>query len=86
MKKRERNDGKRRVPALVRTDPDFGLTTREIQVICDVAMGYSNREIAERLMVSEHTVKNHLSNIFDKLGVFNRVELALFATRNDLVA
>jgi len=41
--------------------------------------GYANREIAEYFKISEDTVKHHLSNIFDKLGVSTRLELALFA-------
>jgi two-component system nitrate/nitrite response regulator NarL len=55
------------------------LSKREMEVVCCVAQGMSNREIAERLHVSQHTVKNCLFRIFDKLGVSNRVEL-LFMT------
>lgn len=64
----------------------FGLTRRELQVVAGAAAGESNREIAARLRVSEETVKHHLSNIFDKLGVFSRVELAVFAVNHGLVA
>lgn len=57
----------------------FGLTPRELQVVRAVVSGYGNREIAARLAISQNTAKHHLSNIFDKLGVSNRLELALFA-------
>ena len=46
--------------------------------------GYANREIAEHFKISEDTVKHHLSNIFDKLGVSTRLELALFAVNQAL--
>jgi DNA-binding NarL/FixJ family response regulator len=62
----------------------FRLTTRELQVVAAAAAGESNREISERLSISEATVKHHLSNIFDKVGVFSRVELALFAVNHGL--
>ena len=44
-----------------------------------VAQGFKNKEIAEKIFISEQTVKNHLHNIFDKLGVSDRLELALYA-------
>ncbi len=55
------------------------LTRREQQVVDLVADGLANREIAERLHLSEHTVKNYLFKIYDKLGVSTRVELTLYA-------
>jgi len=55
------------------------LTRREESVVRLVVQGMVNREIAQRLRLSEHTVKNYLFRIFDKLGVSNRVELALYA-------
>jgi DNA-binding NarL/FixJ family response regulator len=55
------------------------LTRREESVVRLVVQGLANREIAEHLRLSEHTIKNYLFRIFDKLGVSNRVELALYA-------
>ena len=62
----------------------FKLTPRELEIVARVAAGESNREIAERLSVREHTVKHHLTNIFDKTGVFSRLELAVFAINHRL--
>ena len=47
--------------------------------------GYTNREIAQKFLLSEDTVKHHLSNIFDKVGASSRVELTLFAVHHDLI-
>jgi DNA-binding NarL/FixJ family response regulator len=55
------------------------LTPREESVVRLVVQGMANREIARELNLSDHTVKNYLFRIFDKLGVSNRVELALYA-------
>jgi DNA-binding NarL/FixJ family response regulator len=55
------------------------LSAREIDVVRCVAEGLSNREIAQRLKLTEHTVKNYLFRIFDKLGVSSRVEVVLYA-------
>jgi DNA-binding NarL/FixJ family response regulator len=55
------------------------LSAREREIVALVAKGYRNREMAEKLFISEQTVKNHLHNIFDKLGVSDRLELALYA-------
>src|SRR5258708_10543967 len=62
----------------------FGLTPRELEVISAVVAGYANKEIAQHFKISEDTVKHHLSNIFDKLGVSTRLELALFAVNQSL--
>lgn len=59
--------------------PPPKLTRREESVVRLVVQGMVNREIAEKLRLSEHTIKNYLFRIFDKLGVSNRVELALYA-------
>jgi DNA-binding NarL/FixJ family response regulator len=55
------------------------LSQREREIVGLVAQGFKNKEIAERMFISEQTVKNHLHNIFDKLGVADRLELALYA-------
>ena len=62
----------------------FGLTPRELEIVSAVVAGYSNKEMAEYFKISEDTVKHHLSNIFDKLGVSTRLELALFAVNQAL--
>ena len=54
------------------------------EIIVALAEGMSNRDIAERFKLSEVTVKHHLNSIFDKCGVSNRLELALFALRHGL--
>jgi DNA-binding NarL/FixJ family response regulator len=66
--------------------PDFGLTARELQIIGAVVAASGNKDIAQQFKISEKTVKHHLTNIFDKLGVSNRLELALFALHHRLVA
>ncbi len=58
------------------------LTNREQDVVRLVVEGLGNREIAQQLSLSQHTVKNYLFHIFDKLGISNRVELVLYATTN----
>jgi DNA-binding NarL/FixJ family response regulator len=60
------------------------LSLRERKIVTLVAQGFKNKELAEKLLISEQTVKNHLYNIFNKLGVADRLELAIFAVRNDL--
>ncbi len=61
-----------------------GLTERELSILKLVAEGLSNLEIANRLFVTEQTVKFHLSNIYRKLGVANRTEATRYAYRNGL--
>ena len=62
----------------------FGLTQREMQIIGLIVAAAGNKKIAEALGISEKTVKHHLTNIFEKLGVSSRLELALFAAQHDL--
>ncbi|MBI4461061.1 MAG: response regulator transcription factor [Acidobacteria bacterium] len=62
------------------------LSTRERQVVELVAQGFKNKEVADRMFISEQTVKNHLHNIFDKLGVSDRLELVLHAIHKNLQA
>lgn len=72
--------------AVRREEPDFPLTEREKQVADLVAQGLMNKEIAEKIFISEETVKNHLHNIFEKLGVSDRLELALYLVRRKLAS
>jgi two-component system nitrate/nitrite response regulator NarL len=65
-------------------NPDFGLTVRERQIVSAVANAYQNKEIAAKFAISEKTVKHHLTNIFNKVGVSSRLELALFAVHHHL--
>ena len=60
------------------------LSNREREIVGFVAQGFKNKEIAERMFISEQTVKNHLHNIFDKLGVSDRLELALYAIHRNI--
>jgi len=66
----------------VSANGDALLSARELDVVRCVAEGLSNREIAQRLSLREHTVKNYLFRIFDKLGVSSRVEVVLYALGN----
>lgn len=65
-------------------DDTCGLTPREREIAALVGQGYRYREIAEMLSISEQTVKNHLRNMFHKLGVSDRLQLALFAIHHNL--
>lgn len=60
------------------------LSAREREIVALVAQGFKNKEMAEKMFISEQTVKNHLHNIFDKLGVSDRLELALYAIHHNL--
>jgi two-component system, NarL family, nitrate/nitrite response regulator NarL len=61
------------------------LSDREMEIVYLVAQGFGNREIGEKLFISEQTVKNHVHNIFDKLGLSARLELALYAIHHRLI-
>lgn len=61
------------------------LTGREIEVLQAVAQGRTSREIGELLFISENTVKNHVRNILDKLGLHSRGEAVMYALREDLI-
>ncbi len=61
-----------------------GISNREREIVACIAQGFKNKEIAEKLFISEQTVKNHLHNIFDKLGVSDRLELALYAIHRNI--
>ena len=62
-----------------------GLTDRELQVLRLVAQGCTNREVADALVLSEHTVRRHLQNVFARLGVSSRAAAVAFAVQHDLV-
>lgn len=62
------------------------LTGREIEILQHVADGLTSREIGERLFISENTVKNHVRNILDKLGLHSRNEAVMYALREDLIS
>ena len=64
----------------------FGLTRRELEIVAAIVEGCTNRDIAQKFSLSEDTVKHHLTHIFDKLGVSNRLELAMFAVNHHLPA
>lgn len=74
---------------LVKRDRDIEkvdlLTKREREVLIQVANGMFNKEIADCLLISERTVKNHISSIFRKIEVFDRTQAAVFAIRNNLI-
>jgi DNA-binding NarL/FixJ family response regulator len=61
------------------------LSDREMEVVQLVAQGFHNKEIGGKLFISEQTVKNHLHNIFDKIGVSDRPEMMLYAIHHCLI-
>ena len=63
--------------------PD-GLTQREIEVLREIAAGHSNQEIADRLSISEATVKTHVNNIFSKAHLRDRAQAVVYAIRHEL--
>jgi DNA-binding NarL/FixJ family response regulator len=70
------------VPIEIRGSPNSRpLSKREEEIAHMVAEGFSNRQISERLVLSEHTIKNYLFRVFEKLGVSTRVELTLYALK-----
>jgi two-component system nitrate/nitrite response regulator NarL len=64
---------------------DYGLTPRELRIVGRVANGSSNRQVGQEFSISERTVKHHLTNVFNKLGISSRLELAVFALEHGLV-
>jgi DNA-binding NarL/FixJ family response regulator len=63
---------------------NFGLSSRELEVVALIVAGYTNKDLAQKLGISENTAKHHLTNIFNKLGVSNRLELVLYAVHHGL--
>lgn len=84
------SSGKRHIPPDVATElalhlsHDY-LTSREIQVLQSVAMGCPNKQIAEQLMISEDTIKGHLSSIMNKLGANNRTHAVTLAIQRGII-
>ena len=70
----------------ISTRQENGLTERELEIVRLVASGYKNKEVGATLAISERTVKTHLTNIFQKLGVRDRVGLVMYALRHNLTA
>ena len=68
-----------------RRQPDDILTDREREILNLVAAGHSNREIAQILNISEHTVHNHRARLMEKLGVHDRLELLKYALRQGII-
>ena len=62
-----------------------GLTARELEILKLLAMGIANKQIAFRLKISEKTVRNHVSNMYEKLNISDRAQAALYAVRKGLV-
>jgi NarL family two-component system response regulator LiaR len=67
-----------------RAAQDQGLTERELAVLGRLAQGFSNQEIADALVISERTVRTHVSNILSKLHLANRTQAALYALKEGL--
>ena len=72
-------------PAPAASAQQYDLTEREGEVLRLIAQGATNREIAEELVISEGTVKNHISNILSRLGLRDRTQAAIFARENKLI-
>ena len=71
-------------PGSVARHPTFGLTHRQLEIVSAIVSGATNHDIAQQFSISSKTVKYHLTKMFDKLGVTNRIELALFAVQHRL--
>lgn len=73
------------LPGMGREEPAEPLTERELEVVRLVARGYHNQAIAQELVISDKTVKTHISNILGKLNLEDRTQLAIYAINNGLV-
>lgn len=62
-----------------------GLTAREVEILRLIAVGQANKQIARRLDISEKTVRNHVSNMYEKLHIYDRSQAVLYAVRKGLV-
>lgn len=66
-------------------ESDDGLTAREVEILKMLATGLINKQIAYRLKLSENTVRNHVSNIYEKLHIYDRSETVMYAVRKGLI-
>jgi len=66
-------------------DRRFGLTNRELEIVSLLIGGYANKQIADKCAIGQRTVKHHVANIFEKLGVSSRLEAVLFAVQHQIV-
>ncbi len=87
---RQVHAGKKRIPPEVASQllehmSDEGLTEREVEVLREVADGNRNREIAERLFISEETVKVHIKHIMEKLGAADRTQAVAIGVRRGII-
>jgi len=87
---RQVHDGKKRIPPEIASQllehlSDEGLTEREVEVLREVADGNRNREIAERLFISEETVKVHIKHIMEKLGAADRTQAVAIGVRRGII-
>jgi len=87
---RQVNSGKKRIPPevaarLVEHLSDEGLTEREVDVLRHVAGGNRNRDIAQRLFISEETIKVHIKHIMDKLGASDRTQAVAIGVRRGII-
>lgn len=73
-----------RMASASRRRKGFGLTKRELDIVSLLVAGHANKEIANKCAIAQRTVKHHLTNLFEKLGVSNRVELAVVALHHRL--
>ena len=64
---------------------DYGLTEKEINIIKAIAAGYNNKEISEKLYLSEGTIKNNITSILGKLSLRDRTQIAIFAFKKGIV-
>ncbi len=75
------------IPVVARPDPMSGrLSIRELEVLRQVAFGLSDKQVAGQLGISQKTVRNHLTNVYDKLRAANRVEAVINAIRRGLLS
>jgi two-component system nitrate/nitrite response regulator NarL len=74
----------RELPHAARQQATFGLTPRQLDIVSAIVTGATNDDIAKQFSITPNTVKYHLTNMFDKLGVSNRIELARFAIEHRL--